>query len=362
MERNVGILTAGGDSPGLNAALRAISKDLRAANIKLIGFRDGYEGLAFDRTLILNGNACSGILTRGGTILHASRNKPDKMPFRGKQIDMTEQVLENYHKHNLECLVCIGGGGTHKSALKLKKQGLNIITLPKTIDNDLAMTDTSIGFDTAVATATNAIDNLHSTASSHKRIMLVEMMGHNAGWLTLASGIAGGADVILIPEIPYNFEIIAEAIKHRNRLGKKFSIVAVAEGSRPCGKTPSPLNTNDSGNIMALGNHEQSTATMTLAKNLSEKTGLDARVTILGYLQRGGTPSGFDRLLATMLGGECVKYILKRKYGIMISLQGQKLVSVPLKKVAGKRKTVPLDHIWLQTARQLGVCFGDCAS
>ena len=357
MPRNVGILTAGGDSPGLNAALRAISKDLRAANIKLIGFRDGYEGLAFDRTLSLNDNACSGILTRGGTILHASRNKPDKMPFRGKQTDMTDQVIENYHKHNLECLICIGGGGTHKSALKLKKRGLNIITLPKTIDNDLAMTDTSIGFDTAVATATNAIDNLHSTASSHKRIMLVEMMGHNAGWLTLASGIAGGADVILIPEIPYDVESIADAIKHRNRLGKKFSIIAVAEGSRPSNKAS--LDASEVGDITALGAHEQSTVTMTLAKKLNERTGLDTRVTILGYLQRGGTPSGFDRLLATMLGGECVKHILKKKYGIMISLQGQKLVSVPLKKVAGKRKTIPLDHIWIQTARQLGVCFGD---
>lgn len=346
MKKHVGILTAGGDSPGLNAAIRAISKGLRAEGIKLIGFKDGYDGIAFDRKVVLDGKACSGILTHGGTILHASRNKPDKMPFRGKIKDMTEAIVKNYHKHDLQCLVCIGGGGTHKSALKLKKQGLNIITLPKTIDNDLAMTDTAIGFDTAVETATSAIDNLHSTASSHRRIMLVEVMGHNAGWLTLGSGIAGGADIILIPEIPYSLEKIAEAIKKRNSRGKRFSIIAVAEGSYPLGFIPSS-QPKDFGR------------TMSLAKNLAALTELDARVTIIGYLQRGGTPSSTDRLLATTLGTECVKYILKKKFGVMIGVHGQSLIPVALKKVVGKRKGVALDHIWLQTARQLGVCFGD---
>jgi ATP-dependent phosphofructokinase / diphosphate-dependent phosphofructokinase len=358
MSRHVGILTAGGDSPGLNAAIRAISKDLRAADIKLLGFKDGYDGIAFDRKIVLNGKTCSGILTRGGTILHASRNKPDKMPFRGKEKDMTEAIVKNYYKHNLLCLICIGGGGTHKSALKLKKKGLNIITLPKTIDNDLAMTDTSIGFDTAVNTATHAIDNLHSTASSHRRIMLVEIMGHRTGWLTLASGIAGGADVILIPEIPYNVGKITEAIKKRNHRGKRFSIIAIAEGSRSVGFIPSSSSKEPSEDFSFIS-HEYSGRTLSLAKDLADLTELDTRVTILGYLQRGGTPSSADRLLGTSLGVECVKYILKKKFGIMIAVNGQNLIPVPLKKIAGHLKAVPVDHIWIKTARRLGVCFGD---
>ncbi len=358
MSKHVGILTAGGDSPGLNAAIRAVAKDLRAADIKLLGFKDGYDGIAFDRTMVLNGKACSGILTRGGTILHSSRNKPDKMPFHGKLTDMTETIVRNYHKHHLQCLICIGGGGTHKSALKLKKKGLNIITLPKTIDNDLAMTDTTIGFDTAVATATQAIDNLHSTASSHRRIMLVEIMGHRAGWLTLASGIAGGADVILIPEIPYKLEKIAEAINKRNHHGKRFSIIAIAEGCQFSGFISSPP-AEEPCKEFSSASHEHSGRTLALAKDLAALTGLDARVTILGHLQRGGSPSSADRLLAAMLGVECIKCILKKKFGVMISVRGQELVPIPLKKVAGRLKVVPLDHIWIQTARQLGVSFGD---
>ena len=346
MKERVGILTAGGDSPGLNAAIRAVSKNLRAADIELIGFKDGYDGISFDRKMLLNGKACSGILTLGGTILHASRNKPDRMPFRGRETDMTEAIIRNYRKNDLQCLICIGGGGTHKSAFKLYKQGLNIITLPKTIDNDLAMTDTAIGFDTAVNTAVYAIDNLHSTASSHRRIMFVEIMGHKAGWLTLAGGLAGGADIILIPEIPYSLENLADYIRKRNRRGKRFSIIAIAEGSRPIGYMPE--------------NDERKTGrTMALAKNLAALTNLDTRVTILGYLQRGGSPSSADRLLATTLGTECVKCILKKKFGIMIGVRGGELVTVPLKKVAGKRKNVNIDHIWLRTARKLGVCFGD---
>ena len=357
-KKKVGILTAGGDSPGLNAAIRAISKNLRAADIQLIGFKDGFDGIAFNRTTVLNGKVCSGILTRGGTILHTSRNKPDKMPFHGRLTDMTDAIVKNYYKHDLQCLICIGGGGTHKSALKLKKKGLNIITLPKTIDNDLAMTDTTIGFDTAMTTATYAIDNLHSTASSHRRIMLVEIMGHRTGWLALGSGIAGGADVVLIPEIPYTLEKIAESINKRNERGKRFSIIAIAEGCQTPGFTPPADFTEYNGNSI-VSNHTHSGMTLALARDLATLTGLDARVTILGHLQRGGTPSSNDRMLAAMLGVECVKYILKRKFGIMIAVHGRELVPVPLKKVAGQLKTVPTDHIWIQTARQLGVSFGD---
>lgn len=346
MKERVGILTAGGDSPGLNAAIRAISKNLRAEGIELIGFKDGYDGIVFDRKMLLNGKACSGILPLGGTILHASRNKPDRMPFRGRETDMTEAVIKNYHKNNLRCLICVGGGGTHKSAFKLYKRGLNIITLPKTIDNDLALTDTAIGFDTAVNTAACAIDSLHSTASSHRRIMFVEIMGHKAGWLTLAGGLAGGADIILIPEIPYSLEKLADYIRKRNRRGKRFSIIAIAEGSRPVGYMPE-------------GDECRTGRTMALSRDLAALTSLDTRVTILGYLQRGGSPSSADRLLAATLGAECVKYILRKKYGIMIGVHGRELIPVSLKKVVGKRRNVELDHIWLQTARKLGVCFGD---
>jgi len=231
MPKCVGILTAGGDSPGLNAAIRAVGKTLASSGIQLIGFKDGFEGIAFDRSVRLDNSTFSGILTIGGTILHTSRNKPNKMPVGKNIIDMTDSIVDNYKKYQLECLVCIGGGGTHKSALLLQEKGLNIITLPKTIDNDLAQTDTTIGFDTATGVATQALDNLHSTASSHKRIMLVEVMGHRAGWLALASGIAGGADVILIPEIPYDIEKVADSILRRNRADKLFSIVPVAESA-----------------------------------------------------------------------------------------------------------------------------------
>lgn len=352
MSRKVGILTSGGDSPGLNAAIRAISKGLRADNIKLIGFRDGYEGLVYDRSMLLDGKACSGILTLGGTLLCTGRNKPDKMPINGKYVDLTDLAIKTYNKHDLEALVCIGGGGTHKSALKLHKEGLNIITLPKTIDNDLSMTDSTIGFDTAVATATHAIDNLHSTASSHRRIMLVEIMGHNTGWLTLASGIAGGADVILIPEIPFSVDKVAQSINERNKRGKRFSIVAIAEG---CKSAELGSGAKES----SLVSSEQPGITMALAEKLANLTELGTRVTIIGYIQRGGSPSSGDRLLASMLGAECVKHILKKKFGVMIAAKGSQIVPVPLKEVAGKRKIVPKDHIWIKTARKLGISFGD---
>ncbi|HEX7555696.1 MAG TPA: ATP-dependent 6-phosphofructokinase, partial [Leptolinea sp.] len=230
MTKLVGVLTAGGDTPGLNAALRGLGKAaIEGYGMQVIGFYEGYRGLMQNRTIRLDGSNLSGILTRGGTILGTSRDKPNNMPMGGQFMDMTETMIENYNLHHLDVLVCIGGGGTHKSASKLMKKGLNIITIPKTIDNDLYGTDHSIGFDTALGIATDAVDRLHSTAHSHHRIIVVEIMGHNTGWLALASGIAGGADVILIPEIPYETKCIAEAILSRSRGGKRFSIVAVSE-------------------------------------------------------------------------------------------------------------------------------------
>ena len=372
MAKCVGILTAGGDSPGLNAAIRAIGKILAHNNYRLIGFRDGFEGIAFDRTMLLEESNVSGILTIGGTVLRTSRNKPSKMPVGKKFIDMTDAIKDNYMRHQLECLICIGGGGTHKSALQLKKAGLNILTLPKTIDNDLAMTDTTIGFDTALDVATGAIDSLHSTASSHKRIMLVEIMGHKAGWLTLGSGLAGGADVILIPEIPYDVRKVADTLLMRSREGKLFSIVPVAEGA---------YSKDDYAKILELTLQKDAAETkkkkaelkekldalylsyqnkiFNLAHQLEELTGLETRVTILGHLQRGGKPSCCDRVLATRLGFECAKAVLERRYGFMVAAKGDGVEEVPLEKVAGKRKVVPLDHPWIQCARKLGVGLGD---
>ncbi|MDD4818364.1 MAG: ATP-dependent 6-phosphofructokinase [Victivallaceae bacterium] len=372
MNKKIGILTAGGDSPGLNAAIRAVGKRLAAANCQLIGFRDGFEGIAFDRSVVLTGEMLSGILTIGGTILHTSRHKPNKMPLNGKLVDMSEAIIENYRKNRLSCLVCIGGGGTHKSALLLKKAGLNIVTIPKTIDNDLAMTDSSIGFDTALDVATGSIDSLHSTASSHKRIMLVEIMGHRTGWLALGSGIAGGADVILIPEFPYDLNKVAETLLQRSSEGKLFSIVPVAEGA---------LSVSQAAEIAALEaqkaecedkkkrvEYKQQIDKLTelrhdrifeVAADLEKLTGLETRVTVLGHLQRGGKPSTVDRLRATVLGRACAEAILDDRFGVMVALRGLDTELVPLEKVAGKRREVTQDHPWVDCARSLGISFGD---
>ncbi|HQX76383.1 MAG TPA: ATP-dependent 6-phosphofructokinase, partial [Thermoflexales bacterium] len=232
MSKSIGVLTSGGDSPGLNAAIRGVGK--AAQNVfgwSVIGFENGFRGLMENRQIMLDSKALSGILTQGGTILGTSRDKPHKMPVGGKLMDMTDAIVETYHKNQLHCLVCLGGGGTAKNAYRLSQKGINVITLPKTIDNDIYGTDISFGFDTALGIATDAIDRLHSTAHSHHRIIVVETMGHNTGWLALGAGIAGGADVILIPEIPYHIDSVAEAIHERSRTGRRFSIVAVSEGA-----------------------------------------------------------------------------------------------------------------------------------
>jgi 6-phosphofructokinase 1 len=236
MSKTVGILTAGGDSPGLNAAIRGVGKSaIQGHDMQLLGFQDGFRGLIQNRTLRLTNDELSGILTVGGTILGTSRDKPHKMLVGNKVMDMTQVVADNYERHHLDCLVCIGGGGTQKNANRLAKAGMNIITLPKTIDNDVWGTDITFGFDTALGIATEAIDRLHSTAHSHHRIIVVEVMGHNAGWLALGAGVAGGADVILIPEVPYDVNLVAESIRRRSRHGSRFSIVAVSARETRCG-------------------------------------------------------------------------------------------------------------------------------
>jgi ATP-dependent phosphofructokinase / diphosphate-dependent phosphofructokinase len=370
--KRIGILTAGGDSPGLNAAIRGIGKAARDHyGMDVIGFRDGFRGLAEDRSLRLN-RRLSGILTVGGTILGTSRDKPHKMLVGDQIVDMTSNVVATYERHNLDALVCLGGGGTAKNALRLVKAGLNVINLPKTIDNDLAQTDTSFGFATAMDIATEAIDRLHSTAHSHHRIIVVEIMGHRAGWLTLGAGLAGGADVILIPEIPYREESVAEAIKKRVRAGSQFSIVAVAEGARNiedarafkeaefakrAASNPADAAAATAALVAAEATHAGNT--LRLAAQLEALTGLESRVTILGYVQRGGIPSSADRLLATRLGSAGADLIAEGRFGVMVAARGASTEPVPLEQVAGKRKTVPLDHSWLLAARHVGTCLGD---
>jgi ATP-dependent phosphofructokinase / diphosphate-dependent phosphofructokinase len=373
MTKNVGVLTSGGDNPGLNAAIRGLGKAaLGCYGMQVIGFRDGFRGLMENRTVNLDGKMLSGILTLGGTILGTSRDKPHKMMVGGKEMDMTQVIIENYHKNHLDCLVCIGGGGTQKNAYRLMQHGLNVITLPKTIDNDVFGTDVTFGFDTALEIATEAIDRLHSTAQSHHRIIVVEIMGHRAGWLALGAGLSGGADVILIPEIPYDTKTVAESIKNRSRSGKSFSIVAVAEGalSRSQKKQMDELEASlksaeskdEKKQVKKLIEEIQgmrSSHTLKFAQKLEELTGIESRVTILGHLQRGGTPSSTDRLLATKLGTACVEYINKGQFGILVASKGEGVEALPLDQVAGKLKTVPLEHDWILSARRVGTCMGD---
>lgn len=367
----IGILTSGGDSPGLNAAIRGVGKAaLNRHDMQLIGFRDGFRGLMENSTMRLDAGDLSDILTRGGTILGTSRDKPHRMPVGGKLQDMTDVIVGNYHDNHLDVLVCLGGGGTQKNALRLKEKGLNIITLPKTIDNDIAMTDISFGFDTALGIATDAIDRLHSTAHSHHRIIVVEIMGHRAGWLALGAGIAGGADVILIPEIPYAVESVAEAIRERSRRGKSFSIVAIAEGALSLHehaellvakkrKTDAKLKEDKKAEAKPAPETQYAEKTVRLAKQLELLTGLESRITILGHLQRGGIPSAADRLLSTRLGTSCTDLIDKGQYGVMVAARGEGTKAVKLEDVAGKVKTVPPDHPWVQSARHVGISMGD---
>jgi ATP-dependent phosphofructokinase / diphosphate-dependent phosphofructokinase len=371
--RRVGILTAGGDSPGLNAAIRGFGKAaLGHHRMEVVAFRDGFRGLADDNRMRLRSSRLSGILTVGGTILGTSRDKPHRMVVDGQVTDMTQVIVRNYQKAGLDALVCIGGGGTQKNALRLAAAGLNIVTLPKTIDGDVPQTDATIGFATALEIATDAIDRLHSTAHSHHRIIVAEVMGHRAGWLTLGAGLAGGADVILIPEIPYRVASIVEAIRRRTRLGTNFSIVAVAEGARNEADAASyqfaerqladartPAEREAAGAELAAVDARHAGNTIRLARQLEELTGLVSRVTILGYVQRGGTPSPVDRLLATRLGNAGADLVAAKQYGLMVAAAGDDTRPVPLGDVAGKRRMVPRDHSWIAAARNLGTCLGD---
>lgn len=370
--KHIGILTSGGDCPGLNAAIRGVARAARNNyGMDVIGFKNGFRGLVQNRSFPLDADILSGILTDGGTILGTSRDKPHRMPIGGKVMDMTDAAVETYSKHQLDALVCIGGGGTQKNALRLKKAGLNVITLPKTIDNDVGLTDITFGFDTALGIATDAVDRLHSTAMSHGRIIVVEIMGHRAGWLALGAGIAGGADVILIPEIPYDVDKAAAAIQDRARKGKTFSIVAIAEGALTL-KQSKKLKQLDEEKSRAKSKEEKARAaqklaafhklhvnhTLELTRTLEEKTHLESRLTILGHLQRGGTPSAADRLLATRLGTACAEYLSQGIHGVMVAACGDGTRPVALEEVAGNKNLVPPDHSWVKAAKDVGTSFG----
>ncbi len=337
----IGILTAGGDCPGINAAIRGVGKTaIVNYGMKVIGISDGFTGLITKEYRELSERDLSGILTMGGTILGTSREKPFKNNSKKKnEIRKPLLIKEHYEQMNLDCLVCIGGNGTLKTAYLLSKEGLNVVGIPKTIDNDVWGTDITFGFDSAVNIATEAIDRLHSTANSHKRIMLIEIMGHNAGWLALYSGIAGGGDVILIPEIPYDEDKVTGYLLNRVKENKPYSIVVVAEGIKIPGKERSPAQY--------------------LSRRIFELTGLETRETVLGYIQRGGSPSPMDRVLATRYGTHAAEMIAKRNFGKMVALKNNEIKTIPLEEVAGKLKLVDPESPLVMKARNMGTSFGN---
>ena len=389
--RCIGILTAGGDCPGLNAAIRGVAKAALHFGIKVVGIQDGFRGLVENRTVLLTDPMVSGILTTGGTLLGTSRDKPHKMQMGSKMMDMTDVAIANARRLQIDCLVCLGGNGTQKNALHLARRGgLNVLTLPKTIDNDVAETDTTFGFDTAMHIATEAIDRLHTTATSHHRIIVCEIMGHSAGWLALGAGIAGGADVILIPEIPYDMKSVVESLVARRQHGKRFSIIAVAEGAisrseaaardaasgdsdgekargrdkkerKAAKKAKAAKKSGDEPAILGPdGVHlVQEPMASRIAREIQQLTGIEARVTSLGHVQRGGSPTAADRLLCTRLGTRAGQLLKDGVYNVMVAVKGDDCVAVPLESVAGVTKRVTEDHPWVHTARLVGTCLGE---
>ena len=356
----VGLVTSGGDCQGLNAAIRGIGKALFQHldnNVEIFGMYDGYRGLIDGDYKFMEYNDFSGILTEGGTILGTSRQRyiPGKAIVDENGNDLMPAMRDTYNRLNLDCLVVMGGNGTQKSAKLLMDAGMNVVTLPKTIDNDIYGTDTTFGFQSAVDIASNVIDYIHSTASSHSRIFLVELMGRDAGWLTLHAGIASGADVILLPEIPYNFDKIVDAIEQRKKLGRHFTIIAVAEGA--ISDTDKQLSEEERRRIKETSGH--STISYRLASELEKATGQEARVTVPGHYQRGGPPCPYDRVLATQFGVAAAKLIREKQYGHMVGMQHGEIVAVPLAEAASQTKFLPVDHPLIQTARDMGIFFGD---
>jgi 6-phosphofructokinase 1 len=356
--KKIGVLTGGGDAPGLNAVIRAVVKAAHNNGVAVLGIEDSFDGLIYPgRSRPLTPRDVTGILRLGGTILGTvNRGNPFREPITTPEgtFDYAERVMEMFRRAGLDALVCIGGDGTLAISDEFSKMGMPLVGVPKTIDNDIVCTNSSFGFDSAVSFATEAIDRLHTTAEAHRRIMVVEVMGRYAGWIALHGGVAGGADVILMPEIPYDLDKVAQCIRDRDAWGATFSIVVVAEGARPKGGDVSVIE-------KARGTHPERLggAGMHVAKALEERTGKETRYVVLGHLQRGGAPTAFDRTLATRFGGKAVELILKGEFGVMVANRPPDIVPVPLGEVVGKTRTVPLEYDLVQTARAVGVSFGD---
>ena len=357
MKRRIGILTSGGDCPGLNACIRGVARaSYSMFDTEIVGIQDGYAGLIAGDFKEMKQSDFSGILTLGGTILGTRRTPFSMMRvIEDDQVDKVKAMKQNYKKMKLDCLVCLGGNGTHKTANLLSEEGLHVVSLPKTIDNDIWGTDVTFGFHTAVDIATEVIDRIHTTAASHGRCMVVEIMGNKAGWLTLYSGIAGGADIVLLPEIPYDLEKVCDAIRRRAEMGKTFSIVAVAEGAM----TVEEAKMKKKERLAFRQETGFSSIAMRLAKELEAKVGVEARAVIPGHVQRGGTPSAYDRMLSTVFGVHAAKLIAGEEYGQAVGMAGNTVTHHPLSEVAGKTKFVPNDAQAIRAARAMGISLGD---
>ena len=357
--KRIGFLTSGGDCQSLNATMRGVAKTLYQAyskDVEIYGILEGYKGLIYGNYRKMKPEDFSGILTEGGTIIGTSRQPFKKMREPDENgLDKVKAMKDNYKKWGLDCLVILGGNGTHKTANLLSEEGCNVVTLPKTIDNDIWGTDITFGFQSAVNIATNAIDCIHTTAASHGRVFIVEVMGHKVGWLTLHAGIAGGADIILIPEIPYDIDSVVKALDKRTKQGKRFSILAVAEGA--ISKEDAALSKKE------LKAKRKSNAYPSISYQIGEeiyqRTGQEVRITVPGHTQRGGEPCPYDRVISSRLGAAAARLIIDEKYGYMVGLKNGETVPVPLSEVAGKLKMVEPDSSIIREAKGLGICFGD---
>ena len=358
-KKRIGIVTSGGDCPGINAVIRAVAKNAFENDMDVIGIKDGYHGIVLNDYKELRRDDVSGILTVGGTILGTSKKanpyryaieKGDKLEFK----DLSKQAIRNIEKMGLDCLVCIGGDGSLGLAYRLYKDGVPIVGVPKTIDNDIRGTDITFGFETAVAIASEGIDRVHTTAQSHHRVMIVEVMGHNAGWLALHSGVASGGDIILIPEIPYDMDAIVKRVRERSKRGKRFSIVVVSEGAKPRGgDVVIQRIVKESSDPIRLGG-----IGFVLGEQIEKITGIETRTVVMGHLQRGGIPVPFDRVLATHLGVNTFKLIKKKMFGHMVGVKKMSFVPVSLKIVAGGIRRVPKDSPLVASAISVGTSFG----
>ena len=356
--KRIGFLTSGGDCQSLNATMRGVAKTLyqQYPDVEIYGILEGYKGLIYGNYRLLEPKDFSGILTQGGTIIGTSRQpfKLMRTPDENR-LDKVEAMKSNYKKWKLDCLVILGGNGTHKTANLLREEGCNVVTLPKTIDNDIWGTDITFGFQSAVNIATNAIDCIHTTAASHGRVFIVEVMGHKVGWLTLHAGIAGGADIILLPEIPYDIDSVVEALNKRTEQGKRFSILAVAEGAiskEDAVLTKKELKAKRKKNPFPSISYQ-------VGKEIEERTGQEVRITVPGHTQRGGEPCPYDRVISSRLGAAAARLIIEKKYGYMVGFRDGEIVPVPLEEVAGKLKMVDPESTIIKEAKGLGICFGD---